>query len=76
MVKFTKNSKYRGFNYFYFRNDCLLENAPNIVLLYYKHSNMSSDTNIALQTPVTFTAGAITEINRLMAEPDLINNKD
>ena len=31
---------------------------------------MSTDTNIALQTPVTFTAGAITEINRLMAEPD------
>ena len=27
---------------------------------------MSSDTNITLQTPVTFTAGAITEINRLM----------
>ena len=31
---------------------------------------MSSDTNIAIQSPVTFTAGAITEINRLMAEPD------
>ena len=31
---------------------------------------MSTDTHIALQTPVTFTAGAISEINRLMAEPD------
>jgi flagellar biosynthesis anti-sigma factor FlgM len=31
---------------------------------------MSLDTNIALQTPVTFTEGAISEINRLMAEPD------
>ena len=31
---------------------------------------MSTDTHIALQTPVTFTTGAITEINRLMAEPD------
>ena len=38
--------------------------------MYYKYSNMSSDTNIAIQSPVTFTAGAITEINRLMAEPD------
>jgi len=70
MAKFTKNSKKIGFNYFYSRNDCLLVNALKIVLLQYKHSNMSTDTNITLQTPVTFTAGAISEINRLMAEPD------
>ena len=44
--------------------------------MWYKNSLMSTDANIALKAPVSFTAGAIAEILRLMGQPNLLKGED